>query len=75
MNIKRHQIHNYQQLTSKKQANKQSKQPEKEQNHRYRGNLEGHQLGGEKGTMEEKVQGIRSIMCRYKIDRGILRIA
>ena len=36
--------------------------------------MEGYQWGGGEGRMEEKVQGIRSINCRYKIDRGRLRI-
>ena len=29
---------------------------------------------GERGTMREEVQGMRSIAGRYKIDRGRLRI-
>ena len=36
--------------------------------------MEGYQLGGERGRMGEKVEGIRSIIGRYKIDRGMLRI-
>ena len=32
-------------------------------------------MGRERGKMGEKVQGIRSINGRYKIDRGSLRIA
>ena len=36
--------------------------------------MEGYQWGGEVGRMGEKVQGIRSISGRYKIDRGRLRI-
>ena len=35
--------------------------------------MEGYQHGGEEGRMGEKVQGIRSINGRYKIDRGMLR--
>ena len=31
-------------------------------------------MGRVRGEMEEKVQGIRSINGRYKIDRGRLRI-
>ena len=31
-------------------------------------------MGRGRGKMGEKVQGIRSINCRYKIDRGRLRI-
>ena len=34
--------------------------------------MEGYQWAG--GRMGEKVQGIRSINCRYKIDWGRLRI-
>ena len=36
--------------------------------------MEGYQQGGGGGRMREKVQGIRSINARYKIDRGRLRI-
>ena len=36
--------------------------------------MEGYQWGGAGGRMEEKIQGIRSINGRYKIDRGRLRI-
>ena len=36
--------------------------------------MEGDQWGREHGRMGEKVQGIRSINGRYKIDRGRLRI-
>ena len=51
---------------SKKSKNKQTKQPEQEQNHRYRDHLESYQ--GEGGRrIGEKVQGIRSIIGRYKI--------
>ena len=34
--------------------------------------MEGYQWG--EGRMREKVQGIRSIIGRHKIDRGTLRI-
>ena len=33
-----------------------------------------HQWGGGRGRMGEKVQGLKSIIGRYKIDRGMLRI-
>ena len=61
---------------SKKNKNKNtlSKQPEQEQNHRYGDHLEGYQLGRGKGTMGAKMQGLKSIIGRYKIDRGRLRI-
>ena len=36
--------------------------------------MEGYQQGGGGGRMKEKVQGIRSIKGRYKIDRGRLSI-
>ena len=36
--------------------------------------MEGYQCGRVGGRMGEKVQGIRSIIGRYKIDRGRLRI-
>ena len=56
-----------------KNKNKLSKQLEQEQNHRSGDNMEGYQWGrGER--MGEKVQGIRSINDRYKMDRGRLRI-
>ena len=35
--------------------------------------MEGYPQGGGGGRMREKVQGIRSINGRYKIDRGRLR--
>ena len=36
--------------------------------------MEGYQWGGGMRRRGEKVQGIRSIIGRYKIDRGKLRI-
>ena len=36
--------------------------------------MEGYPQGGGGGRMREKVQGIRSIIGRYKIDKGRLRI-
>ena len=35
--------------------------------------MEGYQLGGGRERMGKKVQGLRSIIGRYKIDREILR--
>ena len=67
---------NYQQLNLRnknKNKNKLSKL-EEEQNHRNRDHMEGYQWEGGGQRMEEKVQGIRSINGRYKIDRGRLRI-
>ena len=54
-----------------------SKQPEQEQNHRCGNHLEGYWLRrgkGENGRREIKKQGLRSIIGRYKIDKGMLRI-
>ena len=36
--------------------------------------MEGYQLGGGREKMGEKLQGLRSIIGRYKIDRGRLKI-
>ena len=58
----------------RKQKQTLSKQLEQEQNHRNGDHMEGYQWGGGGGRMREKVQGIRSIIGRYKIDRGRLRI-
>ena len=62
------------QLSTTESKNKLSKQAEQEQNHRCGDHLEVYQLGGGRGRVGEKVQGIRSINGRYKIDRGRLRI-
>ena len=51
-----------------------SKQLEQEQNQRNGDHMEGYQWRGREGRMGEKVQGIRSINVRYKIDKGRLRI-
>ena len=58
---------------TKQIKNKLSKQLEQEQNHRNGDHMEGYQRGRRGGRMGEKVQGIRSISGRYKIDRGRLR--
>ena len=57
-----------------KNKNKLSKQLEQEQNNRNGDHMEGYQWGGAGGRMREKVQGIRSINSRYKIDRVRVRI-
>ena len=57
-----------------KNKNELSKQLEQEQNHRNGDHMEGYQWRGERVRMGERVQGIRSINVRYKIDRGRLRI-
>ena len=68
--------HNYQQpnLKNRTKQNKLSKQLEQEQIQRNRDHMEGYQQGGGGRRMGEKVQGIRSINGRYKIDRGRFRI-
>ena len=58
----------------KKTPKKLSKQLEQEQNHRNGDHMEAYQQGWSRGRMEEKLQGIRSINDRYKIDRARLRI-
>ena len=65
---------NSQLSTTECKKSKLSKQPEQDQNHRYAEHFEGYQLGGGRRRMGEKVQGLRSIIGRYKIDRGMLRI-
>ena len=52
-----------------KTRNKLSKQPEEEQNHRYGDHMEGYQWAGGRGEWGKKVQGIKSIIGRYKIDK------
>ena len=65
-------------IKPKKNKNKSelSKQLEQEQIYRNRNHIEGYQRGGCRGggRMGRKVQGIRSIIGRYEIDRGKLRI-
>ena len=58
----------------KKKKNELSKQLGQKQNHRNGDHMEGYQQGEGGDRMGEKVQGIRSINGRYKIDRGRLRI-
>ena len=58
--------------TEPKKQSKLRKQLGQEQNHRNGDHMEGFQLGGE--GMGEKVWGIRSIIGKYKIDKGRLRI-
>ena len=57
-----------------KNKNKLSKQLEQEQNHIHGEHREGYQWGDREGRMRAKVQGIRSIIGRYRIDRWRLRI-
>ena len=54
----------------KKNKIKLSKQLEQEQNHRNGDHMEGYQQGRRGRTKGEKIQGIRSINGRYKIDGG-----
>ena len=58
------------QLPTTESKNKLSKQLEQEQNHRNGDHMEGYQWGGAGERMGENVEGIRSIIGRYKIDRG-----
>ena len=62
------------QLSRTEPKNKLSKQLEQEQNQRNGDHMEGYRQGGGGGIMGEKVQGIRSILARHKIDRWRLRI-
>ena len=76
MNVKR-ATNSQLSTTESKTKNKKlklSKQLEQEQNHRNGDHLEDYQPGGGEGKNGVKVQGIRSINGRYKIDRGRLRI-
>ena len=57
-----------------KKKNKLSKQLEQDQNQRNGNHMAGFQWGGRAGREGEKVQGIRSVNGRYKIDRRRLRI-
>ena len=59
----------------KKQKQKLSKPLEQEQNHRNGDHREGYQQRGGGGEWGGKVQGVRSINGRYRIDRGRLRLA
>ena len=59
------------QLSTSEPKNKLSKQLEQEQNHRNGDHMEGYHWRGGGERMGEKVQGIRSINGRYKIDRGL----
>ena len=60
--------------TNEQQQKKLSKQLEQEQNQSNGDHMEGYQVGGGGGIMEEKVQGLKSIIGRYKIDRRMSRI-
>ena len=60
-------------MTEPKKQKQKLSELEQEQNHRNGDHMEGYQQG-EAGRMEEKVQQIRSIIGRHKIDRGRLRI-
>ena len=65
---------NSQLSTAEPEKLKLSKQPKQEQNHRNGDNMEGYQCWGEQGEWGKKVQGIKSIIGRHKIDKGWLRI-
>ena len=57
-----------------KNKNKLSKQLEQEQNHGNGNRMEDYHWGVGGRRVEKKVQGLRSINGRYKIERGVLRI-
>ena len=57
MNSKR--ATNSQLSATESKKNKLSNQPEQEQNHRYGDHLEGYPLGGGRGKIGRKVQGLR----------------
>ena len=57
-----------------KNKNKLSKELEQEQNHRNGDHMDGYQRGRDGGEWVVKVQGIRSINCRYQVDSGRLKI-
>ena len=59
--------------TKPKTKNKLSKQLEEEQNHRNGDHMR-IIIGKGRGKVGVKVKGIRSIIGRYKIDRGRLRL-
>ena len=56
-----------------KKKTKLSKQLEQEQNHRNGDHMEDYQWVERGEDQGEKIQGIRSIIGRHKIDRGRLR--
>ena len=57
--------------TERKNKNNLSEQLEKEQNHRNGDHIDGYQWAGGGGEWGGKVQGIRSIIGRYKIMGGV----
>ena len=63
-------------MNLKKEKQKQTKQTprtETELQKSHGDHMEGYQWGGGEGKIGEKVQGIRRINGRHKIDRGRLR--
>ena len=66
---------NSQLSTTKPKKKKQTKKTTAtEQIQRNRDHMKGQQCGGEKGQNRSKIQGIRSIIGRHKIDRRRLGI-
>ena len=47
---------------------------EQEQNHRNGDHMEGYQHGVGGRRMGQNIQGIRNIIGRFKIDKGVLRV-
>ena len=60
--------------TEPKKKSKLSKQLEHEQNHRNGDHMKGYQWRDGREEWGGKIQGIRSMVGRYKIDRRMLRI-
>ena len=58
----------------KQKQNKLSKQLEQKQNQKNGDHMVGYERGRGRRRMGEKVQGIRSISGRYKVNKGRLRI-
>ena len=50
--------------------NREIKQREQKQNPRYEDHLEGYQLGGGRGKMGERVQGLRSTYWKVQNRQG-----
>ena len=61
-------------ITELKNKNKLSKQLQQEQSHRNEDHMEGFQWGERGEEWRGKVQGIRSIIGRHKIDEERLRM-
>ena len=73
--VKWQQTHNYQQLNLKKNTTTKTKQTTRTRTESEKWTLHGRfSVGRERGRMGGKVQEIRSIIGRHKIDGGRLRV-